>query len=98
MSVDGDWKVKMDTPMGAQEMTITLVSDGNALSGKLVGQQGTMEFTGGTIDGNNLAWTVSIQQPMPMDIETTAVVDGDNITGDAKLGTFGTAKLTGTRA
>ena len=98
MSADGTWNVTMDTPMGAQQMTITFVTDGGALSGKLSGAQGEMEFTGGTVDGDNLAWTVKLEQPMPMEIETTATVDGDNLTGESKLGSFGTAKLTGTRA
>jgi hypothetical protein len=33
-----------------------------------------------------------------MQIETTATVDGDTLNGESKLGSFGTAKLTGTRA
>ena len=98
MSADGTWNVTMDTPMGAQQMTITFVTDGGKLSGKLAGGQGEMEFTDGTVDGNDLAWTVKLEQPMPMEIETTATVDGDNLTGESKLGSFGTAKLTGTRA
>ncbi len=97
MSADGNWNVKLDTPMGPQQLTLTLVTDGNKLSGKMVGAQGTMEFTDGTVDGNDLTWTVSIQQPMPMDIATTATIDGDNLTGEATLGAFGKAKLTGTR-
>jgi aerobic carbon-monoxide dehydrogenase large subunit len=95
---DGTWNVTMDTPMGAQQMTLTLATNGNELSGKLGSPQGEMEFTGGTVDGDNLAWTVSIEQPMPMQIETTATVDGDTLTGESKLGAFGTAKLNGTRA
>jgi len=98
MAADGTWNVTMDTPMGAQQMTITFTTNGNELSGKLGSPQGEMEFTGGTVDGDNLAWTVAIEQPMPMNIETTATIDGDNITGESKLGSFGTAKLTGTRA
>jgi hypothetical protein len=97
-SADGTWNCTMDTPMGASAMTLTLTTSGNDLSGKLKSDQGEMEFTGGTVDGDNLTWTVSIQQPMPMDIETSATIDGDALTGEAKLGTFGTAKLTGTRA
>ena len=88
----------MNSPMGAQQMTLTLTSSGNELSGKLAGPQGEMEFTGGTIDGDNLTWTVSIDQPMKMDIVTTAKVEGDSLAGEAKLGSFGTAQLTGTRA
>ena len=97
-SADGTWNCTMNSPMGAQSMTLTLTSSGNELSGKLAGPQGEMEFTGGTIDGDNLTWTVSIDQPMKMDIVTTAKVEGDTLTGEAKLGSFGTAQLTGTRA
>ena len=57
-----------------------------------------LDVEGGTVDGDNLSWSISIDQPMPMQIDTTATVDGDNITGEAKLGSFGTAKITGTRA
>ena len=98
MSADGIWNVTMDSPMGAQQVTLTLKTEGDKLSGKLGGPQGEMEFTDGTVDGNNLAWTVKLEQPMPMEIETTATVDGDTLAGESKLGSFGTAKLTGTRA
>jgi hypothetical protein len=97
-SADGTWNCTMSSPMGNQSMTLHLTTNGNELSGKLEGPQGAMEFTGGTVDGDNLTWTVSIDQPMKMDIETTATVDGDSLTGESKLGSFGSAKLTGTRA
>ena len=97
-SADGTWNCSMSSPMGTQQMTLTLATSGNELSGKLDGPQGSMEFTGGTVDGDNLTWTVSIEQPMKMDIETSATVDGDTIKGESKLGSFGTAQITGTRA
>ena len=97
-SADGTWNCTLDSPMGAQQMTLTLKTEGSDLSGKLAGPQGEMEFTGGKVDGDNLSWTISIDQPMPMQIETTATVDGDTLNGESKLGSFGTAKLTGTRA
>ena len=98
MAADGTWNCTVDTPMGAQQMTITLATNGAELTGKVSTSQGESEITSGTVDGNNLTWTISITQPMAMDIETTATVDGDTLTGESKLGTFGTAKLTGTRA
>ena len=98
MSADGTWNVTMDSPMGSQQMTITFVTEGDKLSGKLSGAQGEMEFKDGTVDGNNLSWTINIDQPMPMAIETTATVDGDSLSGESKLGSFGSAKLSGTRA
>ena len=40
MSVDGDWKVTVNSPMGAQEATLTLDTSNGGLSGKFAGPQG----------------------------------------------------------
>jgi hypothetical protein len=96
--VDGTWNCTMTSPMGSGSLTLTLATEGSDLSGTLVSDQGTMEFTGGTVDGNDLSWTVSVTQPMPIEIQTTATIEGDTLTGESKLGSFGTAQLAGTRA
>lgn len=98
MSADGTWNCTINSPMGAQNATMTLVTDGNSLSGKMEGAQGTQEFSGGTADGDNLEWVIDVTQPMPMKLEVKATVDGDNISGNVKLGAFGDASFSGTRA
>ncbi len=98
MSVDGDWKVTVNSPMGSQDATLTLDSSGDSLSGKFVGPQGEQTFEGGVIDGNSLSWNIKMTQPMPMDLNFLAEVDGDNIGGSVKLGAFGDATFSGTRA
>lgn len=76
---------------------MTLMSEGAVLSGKMEGAQGTQEFEGGTIDGDNLAWTMDMTSPMPMTLEVSATVEGDNLNGTVKLGNFGDATFAGTR-
>lgn len=98
MSADGSWNCTINSPMGAQQATITLVTDGGSLSGKMEGAQGTQEFSGGTADGDNLEWVVEMTSPMPMRLEISATVDGDSISGNVKLGAFGEATFSGTRA
>lgn len=98
MSADGTWNITLNSPMGAQQATLTLATDGGSLSGQMAGPQGTQEFTGGTADGDNLAWTIDMTQPMPMKLEVTASVSGDEINGNVKLGAFGDASFAGTRA
>ena len=98
MSADGTWKITTNTPMGAQDATLDLTTDGSTLSGKMVGAQGEIDVTNGTVDGNHLTWTVALTQPMPIELEFDATIDGDTISGTAKLGTFGTAPFSGTRA
>ena len=98
MSADGSWNCTINSPMGAQEATMTLDTDGGSLSGTMAGAQGTQEFTGGTVDGNNLEWKVEMTSPMPMTLEISATVDGDSISGNVKLGAFGNASFEGSRA
>ena len=97
MSADGRWNCTIKAPMGAQQATMTLVTDGSSLSGKMEGAQGTQEFDGGTADGDNLNWKIEMTSPMPMTLEISAAVDGDAISGNVKLGAFGDATFTGTR-
>ena len=97
MSADGIWNCTINSPMGSQEGKMTLVTDGNSLSGKMDGPQGTQEFEGGTVDGNDLAWKMEMTSPMPMTLEVSASVDGDAISGNIKLGAFGDASFSGTR-
>ncbi|MFP6806665.1 MAG: hypothetical protein VB957_05730 [Pseudomonadales bacterium] len=98
MSVDGDWKVTLNSPMGAREATITLDTSGGSLSGKMAGDQGVQEFEGGTVDGSSLTWNIKMTQPMAMELDFVAEVDGDSIKGNVKLGAFGDATFEGTRA
>ena len=97
MSADGSWNCTINSPMGAQQATMTLKTDGSSLSGKMEGAQGTQEFDGGTADGDNLTWKIEMTSPMPMTLEVSAAVDGDTIGGNVILGAFGDATFTGTR-
>ena len=98
MSADGTWNTTMNTPMGAQQGTLTLASDGANLTGKLSGPQGDIDIEDGTIDGDTLSWKASITTPMAMTLEFNATVSGDEISGNVKLGAFGDATFSGTRA
>ena len=98
MSADGTWDIKMETPMGAQEAQIELKTDAGNVTGAMKSPMGSIDITEGTADGDNLTWKASMAQPMPMTLEFTATVDGDNISGQVALGTFGNAAFAGTRA
>jgi hypothetical protein len=98
MSIDGTWNVTLQSPMGSQEGTLTLATDGDALTGTMSGPQGAMDIEDGQVGDGSYSWKVNITSPMAITIESTATVDGDTITGESKLGAFGTATFTGTRA
>ena len=98
MSANGTWNTTINTPMGAQNGTLEMSVDGSDLSGKISSPQGEMAIENGAIDGDSLSWKAAITAPMPMTLEFSATVDGDAITGTVKLGAFGEAEFSGTRA
>lgn len=95
MSIAGTWNTTMNTPMGAQQATLTLNEDG---TGKMSGAQGDMDVMDGNVDGNAAQWKAEITAPMAMTLEFDATADGDAISGSVKLGAFGNATFEGTRA
>ena len=97
MSADGTWKTTINSPMGAQEGTLTVTTSGDTFTGKMDGAQGAQDITG-KVDGDTLTWSASITTPFPMTLEATVKVDGDAMTGSVKAGSFGSFPLTGTRA
>ena len=97
MSADGNWKITINTPMGAQEVTASITTSGDTFTGKTEGRMGASDISG-TVSGNTLTWSAAITQPMPMTLEFEATVDGDKMSGNVKLGAFGNAPLSGVRA
>ena len=97
--IDGTYEVQIDTPMGAQTATLILKTDGNSLGGATVSQLGRAEFSGGTVDGDNVSWTMKVDTPLgEMDLQYQGKVTGDDISGQVVLGSFGTNPFRGKRA
>ena len=97
MSADGAWKTTINSPMGVQQGTLTIKTDGGSFSGTMAGAQGSQEISG-KVDGNTLTWGAKLTQPFPIDLEFTVSVDGDKMSGSVKAGAFGSSPLTGERA
>jgi hypothetical protein len=97
MSVDGAWNTKVNSPMGVQEGTLEVKSDGGAFTGTMKGRMGEQAISG-KVDGDTLTWSTAITQPFPMTLEFTVMVSGDSMSGAVKAGAFGSSPLTGERA
>ena len=97
-NIDGDWKITIHSPMGAQNVTITLKTDGDKLTGSMNGPMGATTFDNGTVSGDSFSFSTNITQPMPMQIDVNGAVDGDAVKGDVKAGGFGKFPMSGSRA
>lgn len=80
--VDGSWDLSAPGRGGNMTtQTLTLQQDGTKLTGSLKSQRGENPITG-TIMGNNIAFSVSINTPNgDMKIEYTGTVTGDAMKG-----------------
>ena len=94
--IDGTWNCTVKSPLGDQDMTLTVTTEGDRFTGSGGGQMGAMDNEG-DVSGTTISWKMSINSPMPMTLEGEATVDGDTITGGVKAGAFGTFPMSGTR-
>lgn len=93
----GTWDVVIQSPLGQQKRHMVIdaadeaftaqVSDGpdtHAVAGKVVGAQ--------------LTWTDQVTKPMKLNLQFDVSVAGDTMSGQVKLGIFGSAKFAATRS
>ena len=98
MSADGSWEIIVNSPLGAQESTVDLHTDGSALTGEQSGDGQTGPIYDGKVDGDRVSWKVDVTHPMKLKIHFEGTIDGDSISGTAKAGMFPTMKFSGSRA
>ena len=96
MSADGNWKITINTPMGARTVNANIKTAGDSFTGQVQSDMGSQDITG-KVNGDTLTWSFDITNPMPMKLEFEAKVDGDKMSGNCKLGMFGNAPLTDER-
>ncbi len=95
----GRWNMTVSTDQGSLPTTLTLQQDGEALSGSMASDQGTVEFDGGTITGNKLAWVIEIDAGGQFfEIAMNGTIDGEEMTGTADFGGQAGGDWTATRA
>jgi hypothetical protein len=92
----GSWKVTLVAPMATQEMLLRILSQSENFTGIIESAMGNMNIAG-TAVGNRLQWVMDVKKPMRIKVTCEVVVEGDTLSGTAKLGIFGKAKMTGTR-
>ena len=96
-SIDGDWKVTVNSPMGAQEITLNLTTAGDVLTGTLSGAMGSTEVKNGKVDGDSVTFDATITEPFSINISVVGVVAGDAVIGQVKTQGFGSFPMKGVR-
>jgi len=98
MAVDGNWNLVMSTPMGERKTMLSLKNAGGTLTGTQDADGNSVDIFDGTANGDDVAWKVSITNPMPLTLEFSGKVSGDSMSGEMGIGPMGSFSFTGTRA
>ncbi len=95
--VAGNWRVEFAVPTGEMAVTMTINQKNDVLSGRVVNEDGEFPLKG-TVNGDEVTvvWTVP-EQGQPLDITMSGKVDGEYITGTARLGNVGEGSLSARR-
>lgn len=95
VNAEGKWTYTIESPQGG-DGTITIVKDGEALSGTIFNKRFNSESTleNVKLSGNELTFTY---QGGPMTISVRTIVEGDAMNGSITVGDFGTFPLKATR-
>ena len=56
-AADGTWKTTINSPMGVQQGTLNIKTDGGSFTGSMVSAQGTQDISG-KVDGDTLTWEI----------------------------------------
>jgi len=97
-AVGGTWHLVVDSPQGAQALTMTVVQNGFAFTGKVSGMPmgGDLDVANGQVTGRNATWDISVNMNgQLLTISFSGEVTGTKISGTAALGQFGNAPFTG---
>src|SRR5262245_21529543 len=97
MSLDGNWNIEINSPMGLQKGTLSLKAEGGKVTGTQTGQQGSLPVDG-KAEGDRATWSANVTTPFPMTLEFDVTASGDALSGSVKAGNFGSFPIKGTRA
>ena len=99
MAVDGTYKTTTQTMLGPQEGTLVIKTEGNSLSGSMELPSGKAVFTGGTVNGNEYEFEVTVPTPFGQTkLQCKGTVEDGKMVGTASAPfPIGTMKSEGTR-
>lgn len=92
----GKWNIVIQSPMGPQKAVMDLIVNGNAISGTVTADQGSVDVAGAVKDGR-AKFEGKASMPMPITVSYDVTVRGGELEGDNSNGPFGTFPVRGTR-
>jgi hypothetical protein len=97
--ISGTWTASFETQVGTQNYTYTFKVDGNKLTGTAKSDNGSVQITDGTVNGDDVAFVENLDfQGMPLRIVNKGKVAGDQIKFSRVVAEMFTEELVAKRA
>lgn len=93
----GLWDVSLATPIGTMAVVLDISDQDGCIRGTAANADETVDFIDPIAEGNRLTWTQNVTTPMKLTLKFDVTVDGDAMTGGARVGFMPASTLTGTR-
>ena len=91
----GKYEISLKAPIGVLTATVDVKEEGGVYSATQTDPNGTSDVENLVIDGNTMTYVANVKTPMgKMKLNMTLTVDGDVVTGKAKM-MMGTMDVTG---
>lgn len=98
--IDGAWLIEHETPRGVQKWTLTLASDGTALTGDIqgVGREQKTVIADGQVNGQEFSFTSVLNRPnRDIKLLWSGTIDGTTMNGKIKTETSEPRDFTATK-
>jgi len=94
----GTWTASFDTQVGVQKYTYTFKVEGSKLTGRAKSDNGDTEIQDGKVNGDQITFVENLNfQGMPLRIEYTGKLAGDEIKFTRKVADVATEELVAKR-
>lgn len=98
LDLTGDWVLTVESPNGTGTRGVTLVQDGDDLTGEISSSRAAGELAG-TVDGDVVTFVALLMMDSgPFEVTYSATIENGVMTGTVDFGSYGSGTFTGVRA
>jgi hypothetical protein len=97
VSLEGKWNLVLKAPNGKQPSVLLIEREGETMAGTLSADSGTTAISDVKVEGNKVSWVNQVTKPLKIKVTFTGEIEGNSMSGKAKIGFMGSYPFTATK-
>lgn len=95
VSLEGKWNVVIKGPTGKRPTVLVMERSGDTITGTQSSDSGSAtQVTDIQLEGRKISWVNHVTKPMTIKVTFTGEIEGNSMSGKAKIGFMGTYPFT----